>query len=123
MYEYKKRPSKIKKVFLFFLLIAMVSTVSIFAYNMYINIDINSKDESQDGFGAIRLTQNISEEEKDEDITDILEKTTKCVVGISKLKNNGNSIFLNNSTQELGLGTGMIITDNRIYFNQLACCR
>ena len=123
MYKYKKRPSKLKKVLLIFLLMAIVSALSIFVYNMYINIDVYSTEDNEQNLGAVRLSQNITEENREEDIADVLDKTIKCVVGISKLKNNGNSIFLNNSTQELGLGTGMIITDNRIYSYKLACCR
>ena len=34
------------------------------------------------------------------------------MVGISKIKNKGNSIFLNNSASDLGLGTGMIVSEN-----------
>ena len=123
MYKYKKRPSKLKKIFLILLLMAVVSFLSIFIYNMYINIDVYSTENNDQNISAVRLSQNIAEENKEEDITDVLEKTIKCVVGISKIKNTGNSIFLNNSTQELGLGTGMIITDNRIYSYKLSCCR
>lgn len=123
MYEYKKRPSKIKKVLLIFLLMAVVSILSIFIYNMYINIDVYSTEDNNQNSSAVRLSQNITNENKEEDITTVLEKTIKCVVGISKIKNTGNSIFLNNSTKELGMGTGMIITDNRIYSYKLACCR
>ena len=122
MYEYKRKNGTFKKIVIIILLMVMVSTLSIFIYKMYINIDVYSKEEYEDKQGAIRLSQNITMEEK-EDITDILDKTIRCVVGISKIKNTGNSIFLNNSTQELGLGTGMIITENRIYTYQLACCR
>ena len=121
MYEYKQRKGIFKRVLILFFLMILVSALSIFIYNMYINIDVYSKEENENNQGAIRLSQNITEE-KEEDITAVLEKTIKCVVGISKVKNTGNSIFLNNSTQELGLGTGMIITENRIYTYKLACC-
>ena len=88
------------------------------------NIDIYSQDEDIEKESATRLSQTITKEiNKENDITSILEKTIKCVVGISKIKNTGNSIFLNNSTQELGLGTGIIVTDNRIYTYKLACGR
>lgn len=120
MYEYKKRPSKIKRFFLILLLIISVSVISIFLYNMYLNIDVYSGEESGENYETIRLSQTISEDEKntqEQDGTEVLDKTTKCVVGISKIKNTGNSVFLNNSTSDLGLGTGMIVTDNRIYFN------
>lgn len=125
MYKYKKRPSKFKRFFLIFLLIIIVSFLSIYIYNMYLNIDVYSTEE-QKGYEVSRLSQTVSENEKEakqEDITEVLDKTIKCVVGISKIKNTGNSIFLNNSTSDLGLGTGMVLTDNRIYFDKLTCCR
>ena len=122
MYEYKKRTGKIKRLFIAFLLIAMSSLLTIFIYSMYIDIDVYSK-ENDNNQGAIRLSQNIVEEKEEENITSVLEKTIKCVVGISKIKNTGNSIFLNNSTKELGLGTGIIVTDNRLYINKLTCGR
>ena len=34
------------------------------------------------------------------------------MVGISKLKNTGNTVFLENGSTSLGLGTGMIVTEN-----------
>lgn len=109
MYEYKKRPSKLKSVMLTFLLIIVVAASSIFIYDMYINIDVYSTEQNENQF--IRLS-NSQEETEEEDITKVLDKTIKCVVGISKIKNTGSSIFLNNSTSELGLGTGMIISEN-----------
>lgn len=124
MYEYKRKTGRFKRFFLIFLLMIFVSVASIFIYNMYVNIDVYSRDESNNS-GAVRLSQNINFDENNdnEDITNILDKTIKCVVGISKIKNTGNSIFLNNSTKELGLGTGIIITENRIYTYKFTCCR
>src|SRR5699024_3572786 len=42
----------------------------------------------------------------------IIEKTTQCVVGISKIKNTGSTVFLNDGVSELGLGSGVIVTEN-----------
>lgn len=109
MYEYKKRQSKFKRVMLTFFLIIVVAASSIFIYDMYVNIDVYSTEQNENQF--IRLSNSQEETEK-EDITKVLDKTIKCVVGISKIKNTGSSIFLNNSTSELGLGTGMIISEN-----------
>lgn len=109
MYEYKKRQSKFKRVMLTFFLIIVVAASSIFIYDMYVNIDVYSTEQNENQF--IRLS-NSQEETEEEDITKVLDKTIKCVVGISKIKNTGSSIFLNNSTSELGLGTGMIISEN-----------
>ena len=122
MYEYRKKTGRFKRTIIAIILMIIASVLSIFIYSMYVNTDVYSKNENTNNYSSTRLSQNIAEE-KEQDITSILENTIKCVVGISKIKNTGNSIFLNNSTQELGLGTGMIITDNRIYTYKLACSR
>lgn len=52
------------------------------------------------------------EEESSKKVADIIEETTKKVVGISKLKNAGSSILSKSTESELGLGTGIIVSDN-----------
>lgn len=42
----------------------------------------------------------------------MIEEVSSCVVGISKLKDNGDSIFLKDGTTMLGLGTGMVVSEN-----------
>jgi S1-C subfamily serine protease len=42
----------------------------------------------------------------------MIEDVSICVVGISKLKDNGNTVFLQDGTTELGLGTGIIVTED-----------
>lgn len=42
----------------------------------------------------------------------MIEEVSNCVVGISKLKNKGSSIFLKDGTTKLGLGTGMIVSED-----------
>ena len=110
MYSYEKRESKVKKFLKTLLLIIVVSASSIFLYNMYLNIKVKSDVENINGAGgAIRLS---TEQEEKIDISSTLEDTAKCVVGISKLKNNGDSIFVTNATKNLSLGTGAIISEN-----------
>lgn len=113
MYEYKKRPSKLKKFLIYFILSIIISALSIFIYDMYVNIDVYSAEQNNENAEIVRLS-NIEQldNSEEQDITKTLENTIKCVVGISKIKNTGSSIFLNNSTSELGLGTGMIVSDN-----------
>ncbi len=113
MYEYKKRESKFKKAIGLIILMLIVASVSIFIYDMYVNIDVYSSEQQNQNSGATRVsyTQDVKTNSND-GITNILENTIKCVVGISKIKNTGNSIFLNNSTEALGLGTGIIVSEN-----------
>lgn len=55
----------------------------------------------------------VEEEIKEsKNIADVLEETSKAVVGISKLQEKGNSIFLQDGGTKLGLGTGIIVSEN-----------
>ena len=51
-------------------------------------------------------------EENSKKLSDIIEEVTHSVVGISKLKNAGSTIFSSNNETSLGLGTGIIVTEN-----------
>lgn len=111
----KKRKSQIKDntrivvvtmSILFFLTIA-----GFYLFNWYINIDIATPNKQN--YTAERTAQTVAEANKeDKTISQMLEEVSKCVVGISKLKNNGNSIFLKDGTTKLGLGTGIIVSEN-----------
>ncbi len=112
MYQYRRRPSKLKKALKTIILILLVATISIFIYDMYINIDVYSHEQNDTNEATtVSYTQQNTEQDN-ETSSDMLEEVIKCVVGISKIKNTGSSIFLDNSTEELGLGTGMIVSSN-----------
>ena len=123
MYEYTRKKRRISTFLIFFLFMVIFLILGFILYNMFYT---NLENENSINYDAVRLSNNketIKENTQDSDITNILEKSIKSVVGISKIKDAGNSIFLNNSTEELGLGSGIIISDNRIHFNELTCCR
>lgn len=110
MYRYEKRESKLKKFFRIMLLIAVTSASSIFLYKMYLNINISETPRTDESTGtAIRLS---AEKNEDTDISNILENTIACVVGISKIRNTGEGILDTNATENLNLGTGVIVSDN-----------
>ena len=112
MYSYQKRESKAKRFFIIAILMIFVSAASIFLYDMYLKIDVKNYElPIQNNGEAIRLTTNV-ENSKSENVTDTLEFASKCVVGISKIKNNGESILSNNATSDLGLGSGIIVSNN-----------
>ena len=91
MYRYEKRKSKAKSVIGIILLMIAVSAISIYLYDMYININIkNESINNADAGGAVRLS---AEDNKPSEISNTLEDTTKCVVGISKIKNKADSIL------------------------------
>lgn len=110
MYGYGRRESKLKKFFTTLFLMILASISSIYLYKIYINIDVNKNVETTENNGsAVRLA--VEEEEKLE-ISNTLEDVTKCVVGISKIKNNGESVLSVDATQNLSLGTGIVVSNN-----------
>ncbi len=110
MYRYEKRESKLKKFFSTLVLVVVVAVTSIYLYNIYLNINVKSEiSKSTEQGTAVRLS---TEEEEEKNITNTLEDTTKCVVGISKIKNKGDSIFSTDATENLSLGTGIIVSNN-----------
>ena len=58
-----------------------------------------------------KLSTN-AESKVEKEAVEIIENAVKSVVGISKLEQNGNSIFLSDSEQKLGLGSGVILSEN-----------
>lgn len=86
----------------------IVSFFSIKIYDIYLGTEIKS-------YGATDNIKNVSEEKENNttDATQILENATKNVVGISKIKNNGSTIFSTKTNEEqLGLGSGVIVSEN-----------
>lgn len=110
IYSYRvEKKSKWKKVLLFIVIMILVSFFSIKIYDIYLGIEVKS-------YGTTENKENVAEEIKDTssaDVSQVLENATKNVVGISKLKNNGNTIFSSSANEEeLGLGSGVIISEN-----------
>jgi hypothetical protein len=121
MYRYEKRPSKIKGFILSIFLMGISSALSIFLYRMYLNININQTPIVQESEGkAVRLS--IDNEEKS-NISDTLESTTKCIVGISKIKNKNDSVLETNAAQNLSLRNRNNNFRKWFYYNKLASFR
>ena len=110
--RYKKK-NKIKRVLLTITILIIVIIISIYLYYTYKNIEIyDSNYETQKTISTVNEQTVESAIENSKSVSDILEETMESVVGISKLKNNGSSIFSNNDEYSLGLGTGLVVTDN-----------
>ena len=112
MYRYKKASmQKLKNLGLIFIIIILTSVASILCYKIYEGIEINTY-ETQ-GYEAQKTIQNVEEKkEQSKEITELIKEVTSSVVGISKIKNAGGTIFLKDSTSKLGLGTGVIVSEN-----------
>lgn len=82
-------------------------------YKMYKNIEIVDDYNAQKTKTSTKQEQTVEEaKEKSETVADMIEKVTKSVCGISKLSNAGGSILSMATESELGLGTGIIVSNN-----------
>lgn len=118
MYEYKKQKRKTKEYIKTIAIILLLGIVSLLLYNMYISIDVSDYGNSRYTSTKVQQTSNAIETNQKQ-ITEVIEEVSECVVGISKLQDNGSSIFLKDSSSELAIGTGIIISeDGYILTNQ-----
>lgn len=109
----KRKKNKTKKIISRIIILAIAIIVGYYLYNTYTKIEINPQTyETQRTQSTVKeqTVENVVENSKN--VADILEKTMESVVGISKLKDNGSSIFSTNTETSLGLGTGVIISEN-----------
>lgn len=112
----KKGNKIIKGLEVIAILILIASFVTL-AYCIYISI--NTEKEFASNYNAEKAAATEVVEKEEEDISTIIEKVNKSVVGISQIKNKGNTIFLEDGSVSLGLGTGFIVTeDGYIVTNQ-----
>lgn len=112
MYRYKKAgKQKFKNAIMILIIIILTSIISILLYKMYEGIQINTYEtQGTEAQKTVKTLENQKEEGKQ--IADVIENVTSCVVGISKIKNTGSTIFLKDGTTQLGLGTGVIVSEN-----------
>ena len=99
----------LRNIFIIFLIIFLTSILSITLYSMYIGIEIDYT-SSYDVEKIAKIVEKRQEES--ENIEELLEKATESIVGISKLQNVGDSAFIPDSERKLGLGSGVIVTEN-----------
>ena len=99
---------KIKYILKKLLVIFLIAAISIFLYQIFIELKNSSSNEETYG---TRLSADEETEADKEDISSVIEKVSNAVVGISKIKNTGSSVFLSNSSESLGLGSGIIVSN------------
>ena len=109
----RKKKNKAKKIIKSTLIIVITFIIIIFLYNTYANIEINQADYKTERTISTANEQTVENViENSEKISTMLEKAMGSVVGISKLKSNGNSIFSTSNEDALGIGTGIIVTED-----------
>lgn len=117
----KKRKSAFgKKACRIFLVLAILWIVGVFMFNTYQKIEVDENSYVATKVKTTAYEQTVEKiEDKSKKIADVLEETTQKVVGISKLKEPGNTILSKSTESELGLGTGVIVTgDGYIISNE-----
>lgn len=111
-YIKRQKSRRIKKYFLVTFISILVFIIILLLYQNYMNIDV-TKSIGVEENNVERTSQTFNYAHKeDEELQNMIEKTTSCVVGISKIKDTGSTIFLNDGVSELGLGSGVIVTEN-----------
>ena len=104
---------KLKSFSILVLVICFLVIIAYYIYSTYQNIDITSEYESRQVESTIPLQTVDNVTQKSQSTADMLEKVSKSVVGISKIKTKSTSIFSsNNNVNELGLGSGIIVSSN-----------
>ena len=102
------------KIILVFLVVSLLSIIVYSLYIMYSNIEITqSSYQSKKTTFTTNDSNNINNQiEKIIATEDMLENVVESVVGISRLTNVGGSILNNISSEDLGLGTGIILSED-----------
>ncbi len=108
----RKRSSN-KKIIAIAILAILVWIFIFYLYITYQKIEIKPNQYEATKTLSTPNTQTVEKaEEESKKVVDVIEETTRKVVGISKLKNTGSSILSKSTESELGLGTGMIVTED-----------
>lgn len=123
----EKRQIKVIKYIEIVVLTVLVISFAILIYCIYLSINNGNITWEDKSYATEKLSTNIvknnvsnNEINGDYDnVPDMIEKINNSIVGISKIKNKGSTIFLKDGTTSLNLGTGFIVSnDGYIITNQ-----
>ena len=105
----KKLKGRLTNVLIFLL----VFLILVLSYILYERTQVTESNLSQQNVTVERTTQTIDEVQgKNRAVTEMIAEVNDSVVGISKVKNSGSSIFSDDNITSLGLGTGLIVGEN-----------
>ena len=108
-----KKKSTGKKIIITTIILLIIWLLGFYIYVTYNNIEIYDANYTAEKTQSTIEEQTVEKvEEESKNVADVIEETVESVVGISKLKNTGPSIFSNSTESQLGLGTGVIVTEN-----------
>lgn len=113
--DYMKRDKKkkLKENLIKILIFLLVFFILILSYIIYQNTQVNEEKLAEENVLMKKTSQTIEEvQEKNETITEMISNLSNSVVGISKIENTGSGIFSWDNITNLGLGTGIIVSEN-----------
>ena len=113
--DYMKRDKKkkLKENLIKILIFLLVFFILILSYIIYQNTQVNGEKLAEENVLIEKTLQTIEEvQEKNETVTDMISNLSNSVVGISKIENTGSGIFSWDNITNLGLGTGVIVSEN-----------
>ena len=108
MYYENNKEKKKERAIIYIFMIVVISLLVI----LILKMDGETETTQQTNYDANKIYNEPEEKTQEKNPSDIIETAVKSVVGISKLQQSGNSIFLGNSEEKLGLGSGIIVTEN-----------
>ena len=108
MYIYSHKKKIIKRISFLFAIAIIIILCTVKLVQIYRRIDVIDYGQVQ----AEKLSVTINEKnEEDKTIVQMLESVTDSVVGISKIKDKGNTVFTKDGVSEMGMGSGVIISE------------
>lgn len=108
MYYENKNEKKKELIILITLMLVIIALLCILIIKLDAPIQVKANSEN---YETTKLSTN-NEENVEKTSVKTINSVVKSVVGISKLEQTGTSIFLEDSESKLGLGSGIILTDN-----------
>ena len=104
---------KKRKSFLIFIIFASIIIIGIYIYGIN-KLPSNIKSAyNTTKVESTTYSEKVEKvEQKSKNLADVIEEVNKSVVGISKLKNAGGSIFSDSNEGDMGFGTGIIVGQN-----------
>lgn len=109
----EKKNKKIKNTILALFIIILLGISIYNIWLMYKNIEISNEYEGVRTSLSTNYAKNVDNStDNSTQAVNMLESVTKSVVGISKLSSTGGSILNNIKSDELGLGTGIIVSQD-----------
>ncbi len=108
----EEKKIKLKEQLIKIIIILLVFLCFILSYIAYDNIMISSENNN-DSISIERTVKTIEEiKNTDKTAIEMIQEINESIVGISKVKNIGDSIFSEENISNLGLGTGVIVSEN-----------